>query len=205
MLELVTGYQGKDHITPQQQSDLQRGTFGGNYRLDVGSQMEAYIDGSEVVIPDGVVIIYGREFYIHYGETERVNLESGATICIQYHRNADTDVESCEFISLTNYNEVDLRTEPTLSQIPFCAMSGSSVEMLIDVSPSLKEAVDIVKNTQDAADKAIADAQAAADAAQAAADKAEEAAEALLAQAGNMAFSLDPDDFGLNITIYEEE
>ena len=64
-LELVIGYQGKDHVTAEQWADFNRGIFGDAAILTVGNRMETAIQtANQITVNDGVAVFDGREGYI---------------------------------------------------------------------------------------------------------------------------------------------
>ena len=104
-IELVIGYQGKDHVTAEQWADFNRGIFGDAAILPVGNRMETAIQtANQITVKDGVAVFDGREVYIGYGETENIAITSGTQgmlrrdiVVVEYTREEETGVESVQF------------------------------------------------------------------------------------------------------------
>ena len=138
-LDIVTSYQGFDHITADQLADFQRGLLGDSCILPVGSKMEVNIQtANQITVADGVVVYDGREIHIPYGTSENVAITSGTQgmmrndiVCLQYNRDESSGVESVEFVTIAGtpaasdpqdpaYSNLDIRTGVFMSQKPFC-------------------------------------------------------------------------------------
>ena len=156
-LDIVTSYQGFDHITADQLADFQRGLLGDSCILPVGSKMEVNIQtANQITVADGVVVYDGREIHIPYGANENVAITSGTQgmmrndiVCLQYNRDESSGVESVEFVTITGtpvasdpqdpaYSNLDIRTGVFMSQKPFCRvrLNGTAIEgidMLVEV------------------------------------------------------------------------
>lgn len=148
-LDIVTSYQGFDHITADQMADFQRGLLGGDCILPVGSKMEVNIQtANQITVADGVVVYDGREIHIPYGTSENVAITSGTQgmmrndiVCLQYNRDESSGVESVEFVTIAGtpaasdpqdpaYSNLDIRTGVFMSQKPFCRvrLNGTAIE-----------------------------------------------------------------------------
>lgn len=148
-MDIVTSYQGTDHITADQMADLQRGIFGGDCILPVGNKMKVNIQtANQITISDGVSIYDGREIYIAHGKSENVAITSGTQgmmrndiVCIQYNRDEKTGIESVAPIVIAGtpvasdpqdpaYSNLDIRTGVFMSQKPFCRvrLNGTAIE-----------------------------------------------------------------------------
>ena len=156
-MDIVTSYQGTDHITADQMADLQRGIFGGDCILPVGNKMKVNIQTSnQITISDGVSVYDGREIYIAHGKSENVAITSGTQgmmrndiVCIQYNRDEQTGIESVAPVVVAGtpvasdpqdpaYSNLDIRTGVFMSQKPFCRvrLNGTAIEaidMLVEV------------------------------------------------------------------------
>ena len=156
-LDIVTSYQGFDHITADQLADFQRGLLGDSCILPVGSKMEVNIQtANQITVADGVVVYDGREIHIPYGTSENVSITSGTQgmmrndiVCLQYNRDESSGVESVEFVTIAGtpaasdpqdpaYSNLDIRTGVFMSQKPFCRvrLNGTAIEaidMLVEV------------------------------------------------------------------------
>lgn len=148
-LDIVTSYQGTDHITADQMADFQRGLVGSDCIMPVGNKMEVNIQtANQITVSDGVAVFDGREFYISYGTSENVTIKSGTQgmlrndiVCVQYNRDESTGVESAEFVVVEGtpvsenpqdpaYSNLDIRTGVFMSQKPFCRvrLNGTAIE-----------------------------------------------------------------------------
>ena len=156
-MDIVTSYQGTDHITADQMADLQRGIFGGDCILPVGNKMKVNIQtANQITISDGVSVYDGREIYIAHGKSENVAITSGTQgmmrndiVCIQYNRDEQTGIESVAPVVVAGtpvasdpqdpaYSNLDIRTGVFMSQKPFCRvrLNGTAIEaidMLVEV------------------------------------------------------------------------
>ena len=148
-LDIVTSYQGTDHITADQMADFQRGLVGSDCIMPVGNKMEVNIQtANQITVSDGVAVLDGREFHIPYGASENVAITSGTQgmlrndiVCIQYNRDESTGIESAEFVTIAGtpaasdpqdpaYSNLDIRTGVFMSQKPFCRVriNGTAIE-----------------------------------------------------------------------------
>lgn len=148
-LDIVTSYQGFNHITADQLADFQRGLLGDSCILPVGSKMEVNIQtANQITVADGVVVYDGREIHIPYGTSENVAITSGTQgmlrndiVCIQYNRDESEGIESVEFVTIVGtpaasdpqdpaYSNLDIRTGVFMSQKPFCRvrLNGTAIE-----------------------------------------------------------------------------
>lgn len=148
-LNIVTSYQGFNHITADQLADFQRGLLGDSCILPVGSKMEVNIQtANQITVADGVVVYDGREIHIPYGTSENVAITSGTQgmlrndiVCIQYNRDESEGIESVEFVTIAGtpaasdpqdpaYSNLDIRTGVFMSQKPFCRvrLNGTAIE-----------------------------------------------------------------------------
>lgn len=158
-IELVTGYQGKDHVTAEQWADFNRGIFGEAAILPVGNRMETAIQtANQITVKDGVAVLDGRQVYIAYGESENIAIQSGTQgmqrrdiVVLEYKRKEESGVESVQFkvISGTpaasgakdpSVQDMDIRTGVTVSQKPFCRvrLNGTAIEG-VDALVQVKE------------------------------------------------------------------
>lgn len=150
-LDIVTSYQGTNHITADQMADFQRGLLGDACILPVGNKMKVNIQtANQITVSDGVVVYDGREFHIPYGTSENVAITSGTQgmmrndiVCIQYSRNESTGIESAKFVTIAgtpkasspqdpSYSNLDIRTGVFMSQKPFCRvrLNGTAIEKI---------------------------------------------------------------------------
>lgn len=148
-LDIVTAYQGTNHVTAAQMADFQRGLLGGDCILPVGNKMETEIQtANQITVADGVVVFDGIEFHIGYGQSENVAITSGTQgmmrndiVCIQYSKDESSGIESAEFVTIAGtpaasdpqdpaYSNLDIRTGVFMSQKPFCRvrLNGTAIE-----------------------------------------------------------------------------
>lgn len=158
-VELVTGYQGKDHVTAEQWADFNRGIFGEAAILPVGNRMETAIQtANQITIKDGVAVFDGRQVYIAYGESENIAIQSGTQgmqrrdiVVLEYKRSEESGVESVQFKVINgtpaasgakdpSVQDMDIRTGVTVSQKPFCRvrLNGTAIEG-VDALVQVKE------------------------------------------------------------------
>ena len=148
-IELVTGYQGKDHVTAEQWADFNRGIFGDAAILPIGNKMETAIQtANQISVKDGVAVFDGRQVYIGYGESENIAITSGTQgmlrrdiVVVEYTREEDTGIESVQFKVINGtpaasnaqdpaVQDMDIRTGVFVSQKPFCRvrLNGTAIE-----------------------------------------------------------------------------
>lgn len=163
-MELVTGFQGKNHVTAEQMADFNRGIYGKAAILPIGSKMAVEIQtANRITVKDGVVVFDGREVYIGYGKNEAVNLTSGTQgmkrhdiVVVEYKKEERSGVESVALkVVLGTPNatkatdpavkDVDIRTGTSHSEKPFCRvrLNGTAIEgidMLVEVKEFKKHA-----------------------------------------------------------------
>lgn len=174
-MELVTGSQGKNHVTAEQMADFNRGIYGDAAILPIGSKMAVEIQtANRITVKDGVAVLDGREVYIGYGENEAVNLTSGTQgmkrhdiVVVEYKKENESGVESVALKVLPGtpsstapkdpaVNDVDIRTGTIYSEKPFCRvrLNGTAIEgidMLVEVKEFKKHTfADPVKSLTEA-------------------------------------------------------
>lgn len=156
-LDLVTGYQGKNHVTAEQWADFNRGVYGDAAILPIGNRMQVEIQtANQITVKDGTGVFDGRQVYIGYGESENIAIESGTQemlrndiVVIEYTKDESTGVESAAFKVIVgtpaasdpadpSYRDMDIRTGVFVSQKPFCRvrLNGVAIEgvdMLVEV------------------------------------------------------------------------
>lgn len=150
-LELVTGYRGYDHVTAEQQADLQAGIVGSDcYVFPIGEQLRAEaVTSNKVRIFDGVCMAYGRQVQIDEGAYEDVTIENGTAglfrndiIIIKYVKDEASGIEGVTFEVLKGQtgetaadptpNEQDIRTGVFESEIPLyrVRLNGLAIEAI---------------------------------------------------------------------------
>lgn len=169
-LELVTGYQGQDHVTAEQWADFNRGIYGDAAILPVGSEMAVDIQtANQITVKDGIGVFDGREVYIGYGEMENIAIASGTQgmlrndiVVIKYTKQEESGVEGVAFEVVEGtpaasnqtdpaYSDQDIRTGVFTSQKPFCRVriNGTAIEgidMLVDVKEIKEHAFNDLAN-----------------------------------------------------------
>lgn len=148
-LELVTGYWGTQHVTAEQDADLNAGIIGKDpCVLDVGEKLRAEtITANKVRIYDGVFSGYGRIFSISQGGYQDITIENGTAnqkrndmIVVKYAKNEETGVEAGALAVLKGQtgatatdptpNNQDIRTGVTVSEMPLyrVKLNGLTIE-----------------------------------------------------------------------------
>ncbi len=162
-LELVTGYWGQNHVTAEQEADLNAGIFGsGFYVLPVGEKMRAEaVTSNQVRIFDGIFVGYGRQASIEEGGYENVMIENGTAgllrndmIVIKYNKDEESGIESVAFDVLKGQtgstaqdpvpNNQDIRAGAFESEMPLYrvrlnGLAIEEIEPLFTVPKSIEE------------------------------------------------------------------
>lgn len=106
-MNLVTGYQGTDHVTAADHGSLYAGIFGeGNYVLNRGGKFAAtVVTSNRITIADGDLILQGRHIRVNTGQTVSLTVTSGTQgynrkdlIVARYTRNASTGIEQANLV-----------------------------------------------------------------------------------------------------------
>lgn len=120
-LELVTGYWGQQHVTAEQDADLNAGIIGREpCILRVGENMRAEaVTANKVRIFDGIFVGYGRVCSIEEGAYEDVEIENGTAgllrndmIVIKYVKDEATGIEGASLAVLKGQTG-ETATDPT--------------------------------------------------------------------------------------------
>lgn len=120
-LELVTGYWGQQHVTAEQDADLNAGIIGREpCILRVGENMRAEaVTANKVRIFDGIFVGYGRVCAIDEGAYEDVEIENGTAgllrndmIVIKYVKDEATGIEGVSLAILKGQTG-ETATDPT--------------------------------------------------------------------------------------------
>lgn len=162
-LELVTGYWGQNHVTAEQEADLNAGIFGsGFYVLPVGEKMRAEaVTSNQVRIFDGIFVGYGRQASIEEGGYENVTIENGTAgllrndmIVVKYNKDEESGIESVSFDVLKGQtgstaqdpvpNNQDIRAGAFESEMPLYrvrlnGLAIEEIEPLFTVPKSIEE------------------------------------------------------------------
>ena len=150
-LELVTGYWGMEHVTAEQDADLNAGIIGsGNYVLNIGEKMRAEaVSANQVRIYDGVFMAYGRQCILGDGEYEDVTIENGTPgllrndmIVVKYKKDEESGKENAKFVVLKGEtgssakdpvpNRQDIRSGAFESEVPLyrIKINGLAIEKI---------------------------------------------------------------------------
>lgn len=150
-LELVTGYWGIEHVTAEQDADLNAGIIGsGNYVLNIGEKMRAEaVSANQVRIFDGVFMAYGRQCILGDGEYEDVTIENGTPgllrndmIVVKYKKDEESGKENAIFVVLKGEtgsvgkdpvpNKQDIRSGAFESEVPMyrVKINGLAIEKI---------------------------------------------------------------------------
>lgn len=183
-LELVTGYWGQNHVTAEQEADLNAGIFGsGFYVLPVGEKMRAEaVTSNQVRIFDGIFVGYGRQASIEEGGYENVTIENGTAgllrndmIVIKYNKDEESGIESVSFDVLKGQtgstaqdpvpNNQDIRagafeSEMPLYRVKLNGLAIEEIEPLFTVPKSIEELMQDINDLQaenDALSSALVD------------------------------------------------
>ena len=150
-LELVTGYWGQEHVTADQDSDMNAGIVGsGMYVLPIGEKMRAEaVTSNKIRIFDGLFLGYGRQCAIEEGAYDDVEIENGTAgllrndfIVVKYAKDEVTGVEGVSFGVLKGQtgttatdpvpNNQDIRTGAFESEMPLyrVKLNGLAIESI---------------------------------------------------------------------------
>lgn len=172
-LELVTGYWGQNHVTAEQEADLNAGIFGsGFYVPPVGEKMRAEaVTSNQVRIFDGIFVGYGRQASIEEGGYENVTIENGTAgllrndmIVIKYNKDEESGIESVAFDVLKGQtgstaqdpvpNNQDIRagafeSEMPLYRVKLNGLAIEAIEPLFTVPKSIPELMQDISDLED--------------------------------------------------------
>lgn len=104
-MNIIAGYGGTPHVTPQDWRDENIALYGtGTYILNVGSKLAAtVVSANEITIADGLVVAEGCTAVIERGTSESIAIDNGEQgmlrrdlIVLRYTKNSGTNVESME-------------------------------------------------------------------------------------------------------------
>lgn len=169
-LELVTGYWGIEHVTAEQDADLNAGIIGsGNYVLNIGEKMRAEaVSANQVRIFDGVFMAYGRQCILGDGEYEDVTIENGTPgllrndmIVVKYKKDEESGKENVTFAVLKGEtgsvgkdpvpNKQDIRSGAFESEVPMyrVKINGLAIEKIEPLYSIPMTNDDLSKKTSD--------------------------------------------------------
>lgn len=169
-LELVTGYWGMEHVTAEQDADLNAGIIGsGNYVLNIGEKMRAEaVSANQVRIFDGVFMAYGRQCILGDGEYEDITIENGTPgllrndmIVVKYKKDEESGKENATFAVLKGEtgsvakdpvpNRQDIRSGAFESEVPMyrVKINGLAIEKIEPLYSIPMTNDDLSKKTSD--------------------------------------------------------
>lgn len=169
-LELVTGYWGMEHVTAEQDADLNAGIIGsGNYVLNIGEKMRAEaVSANQVRIFDGIFMAYGRQCILGDGEYEDVTIENGTPgllrndmIVVKYKKDEESGKENATFAVLKGEtgsvakdpvpNRQDIRSGAFESEVPMyrVKINGLAIEKIEPLYSIPMTNDDLSKKTSD--------------------------------------------------------
>lgn len=120
-IEIVTGYQGKNHVTANDIGGFQQGVVGvEDYVLGVGEKAKAtLISNNTVRISDGELVMQGVHWRIKPGTYENVTINNGSqgmrrkdAIIARYRKESGTGIESVELAVLQGSPTYSTPTAP---------------------------------------------------------------------------------------------
>ena len=160
-MELVTGYGGKAHITPENWADLNRGFSGADsYVMGTGRKFEAELISNNLLkIHDGCGIMQGRQVVIPKGLSDEVAIENGTQgmkridlIVERYTKNPDTKIETTETVIIKGtpsvnpavplHTEGDIRSGDMKADWPLYEVELSGLN-IVAVKPLFKVLLDM--------------------------------------------------------------
>lgn len=159
-MQIVTGYEGVDHVTAWQDRDLNQGMFGTDtYILETGSQMSASIvTNNEIDIADGALVMQGCQGVIQLGTFDAMTIANGSQgmlrhdlIVAEYKKTNSVESMTLKVIKGTasasnpsdpSYTSGNIQNGDSQVQVPIYrvvldGISVSSVELMVPVVPSL--------------------------------------------------------------------
>lgn len=169
-LELVTGYWGMEHVTAEQDADLNAGIIGsGNYVLNIGEKMRAEaVSANQVRIFDGIFMAYGRQCMLGDGEYEDITIENGTPgllrndmIVVKYKKDEESGKENAKFVVLKGEtgssakdpvpNKQDIRSGAFESEVPMyrVKINGLAIEKIEPLYSIPMTNDDLSKKTSD--------------------------------------------------------
>ena len=167
-MEIVVGFQGKEHVTAGQVGRILAGMAGdGAYVLDTQNGLAAtMVTANQVRIDTGDLVMHGRVATVETPET--LTVESGVTgqrrndlVVARYQKEASTSVESCELVvvrgTAVSYGDPsdptindgsildgDSPVDVPLWRIPIDGLTPGTPVKLFEDTPSISELRDSV-------------------------------------------------------------
>jgi len=121
-LHLVTGHQGKAHVTAADHGSMNAAIFGeGQYVLNRGSKLKAtVISNNSIRIADGDLLMQGRHIRLNEGTYVDLAIENGAQgnkrndlIVAQYTKDSSSGVEDCNLVVIKGTATTGTAADPS--------------------------------------------------------------------------------------------
>lgn len=175
IMEIVSGRIGKPHVTSQQFRQLIEGTVGQeSCILTSGENLEPELaSNNSLKIRSGMLAHHGNISSVKIGTYDAVNLSNGSQgmkridlVVCRYTRNAETEVESCNWVvimgtpvssnpvaptyTVGNLQEGDLVDDCPVFEVHYDGINVTEVRKILSVAPNLTElnskTIQIIKN-----------------------------------------------------------
>ena len=163
-MEIVSGRIGKPHVTSQQFRQLIEGTVGQeSCILTSGENLEPELaSNNSLKIRSGMLAHHGNISSVKIGTYDAVNLGNGSQgmkridlVVCRYTRNAETEVESCNWVvimgtpvssnpvaptyTVGNLQEGDLVDDCPVFEVQYDGINVTEVRKILSVAPNLTE------------------------------------------------------------------
>ena len=163
-MEIVSGRIGKPHVTSQQFRQLIEGTVGQeSCILTSGENLEPELaSNNSLKIRSGMLAHHGNISSVKIGTYDAVNLSNGSQgmkridlVVCRYTRNAETEVESCNWVvimgtpvssnpvaptyTVGNLQEGDLVDDCPVFEVHYDGINVTEVRKILSVAPNLTE------------------------------------------------------------------
>lgn len=163
-MEIVSGRIGKPHVTSQQFRQLIEGTVGQeSCILTSGENLEPELaSNNSLKIRSGMLAHHGNISSVKIGTYDAVNLSNGGQgmkridlVVCRYTRNAETEVESCNWVvimgtpvssnpvaptyTVGNLQEGDLVDDCPVFEVHYDGINVTEVRKILSVAPNLTE------------------------------------------------------------------
>ena len=163
-MEIVSGRIGKPHVTSQQFRQLIEGTVGQeSCILTSGENLEPELaSNNSLKIRSGMLAHHGNISSVKIGTYDAVNLSNGSQgmkridlVVCRYTRNAETEVESCNWVvimgtpvssnpvaptyTVGNLQEGDLVDDCPVFEVHYDGINVTEVRKILSVVPNLTE------------------------------------------------------------------
>lgn len=170
-MEIVSGRTGKPHVTSQQFRQLIEGTVGQeSCILTSGENLEPELaSNNSLKIRSGMLAHHGNISSVKIGTYDAVNLDNGSQgmkridlVVCRYTRNAETEVESCNWVvimgtpvssnpvaptyTVGNLQEGDLVDDCPVFEVHYDGINVTEVKKILSVAPNLTELNSKIKN-----------------------------------------------------------